>query len=420
MIIEFALRVDETEFGQAELIKRISDLRQSEVCRSPEGKRYAVLFRHPMDVLAAVTYLRKSHASVLLLHGDTPYETALGIAAKAGCIALLFGMPLQAVRLEGSSDEQSRALEPALCQFSSGTTGEPKLIVRPWTDVELEIESYNRRLAPSGGEPPLLFVPVSHSYGLIAGVMAGLARGASPHVVQLNNPKSALRHIRENSDSIVYAVPFIYQLLESLSKGEVRYRKVVSSGAPLTEALLERMKTRAGEVWQQYGCSESGCISLGSHPSAPEDTGQPLSHLSVALEEQDETREIVVRAGARVIRTGDSGNLSREGRLHVLGRLDDLINVSGQKVMPAEIEKVIGGMQGVKEVVVYGMRHPVWGEAVSAMIVADGGVGKETIREYCSRRLAGYKVPYEVRFVDEIPRPASGKISRRFIRQREE
>lgn len=395
-----------------------------QACRSPEGGAYALRLKYAADIVATTIYLRQRGASSLLLHGDTPLAAALELAAAAGCRALLTGPPLQAMLPEREVEPAVRlGAAPSLLQFSSGTTGSPKLITRPWDEIEREIGAYNRRLAPSGGEPPLILVPVSHSYGLIAGVMAGLARDVTPHIIGSGNPKAALRHIRNEPEGIVYAVPFLYQLLDSLSKGEVRYRKAVSSGAPLTEALLARLKASAGELWQQYGCSELGCIALGHDPDSPEDVGLPLQHLSVRIARSADVGaegEIVVAGPDGERATGDLGAISSDGRLQVLGRLDDLINVSGRKVVPAEVERTIAGMIGVREAVVYGSRHPVWGEAVSAWVVADSGIGAESIREYCARRLEAYKVPHAVRLVAEIPRTESGKISRKSIGEREE
>ncbi|MFC4304121.1 AMP-binding protein [Cohnella boryungensis] len=436
-VIEFALKVDETVYRAHEIASRSEEMVRLKECRLSEGGRVAAMLRHPADVLAAIQYTRASGASLLLLHGDTPLAAAIASAASAGCSALVHGSPLQALRLKGVS--LAAPSPPSLCQYSSGTTGKPKLIVRPWTEIEQEMDSYNQRLDPSGSDTPLIAVPVTHSFGLIAGMLAGLARGTVPRVITDKNPKYAMKLIRESADSIVYAVPFLYQLFGALGKGDLRYRKLVSSGAPLTEALLAQLVEAADEVWQQYGCSEIGCIALGSQPTFPDDVGAPLPHLTVTLESlrseaaDDEgegyavdrtdlsVREIFVsdRAKSQSIRTGDIGMRTEGGRLRIQGRLDDLINVSGQKVMPSEVERVLAGLPGIKEVVVYGTRHPVWGEAVKAMIVADRSLREDELRTLCGKELPGYKVPAFIETVDEIPRPASGKTSRRYIRERE-
>ncbi|WP_171056321.1 AMP-binding protein [Paenibacillus sinopodophylli] len=445
------LKVDGNTWSKVQFVSRMRVISELGPCRSPEGHRYAIKLRDPVDILAAVVYFREHHASALLLHGDTPTDEAAAMATSAGCRALLLDAPLQALSLRMPEHEDKvpepekirstliRAaegrepqFEPSLLQFSSGTTGDPKLISRSWSDIAWEALSYNSSLAAAGGEPPLVLVPVSHSYGLITGVLAAWAREDIPHVVHTRNPKAALRHIRDNPDSIVYAVPFLYGLMDSLSKGEVRYRKAISSGAPLTERMLEKLRATSGEVWQQYGCSEIGCISLKAGPERPDEVGRPLAHLHVREERLSEEHsegtvssegtggELVVRNGMKVVRTGDIGVVTAGGELRVLSRLDDLINVSGQKVMPSEVERAIAGLDGVREVVVYGAAHSVWGETVKAMIVADGKIGAEAVRAECSKLLPGYKVPSAVRLVDEIPRKTSGKISRRWLRKWEE
>lgn len=192
----------------------------------------------------------------------------------------------------------------------------------------------------------------------------------------------------------------------------------------MSEALLHRLQACTEQVWQQYGCTEAGCISLGSDPSSPYDVGQVLPHLQIALHETalaegSAAKEIVVSTGDKLIHTQDLGMLNPQGRIQVFGRMDDLINVSGLKVLPSEVEAVIERLSGVSEVVVCKARHPVWGESIRALVVASEGVGKEEIKAWCLLHLPPFKVPSIIDLVTSIPRLPSGKISRKFIQEQE-
>lgn len=312
--------------------------------------------------------------------------------------------------------------EPSLLQFSSGTTGEPKLIARRWRQIGSEIDSYNRKLAPSSMDRPLILVPVSHSYGLITGLLAGMAREAEPIVVHSKNPKFSLHMIQTTENSLVYAVPFLYHLLNTLGKDELKYHKLISSGAPLNETLLARLKGISDEVWQQYGCTETGCVSLGTQLSDYTDVGTPLDDLEVSMASDgtgvssaDLPSEIIVSGGAGRVHTKDVGFWSEGGRLHLSGRMDDLINLSGLKVIPAEVERVMERMPGVEEAVVFRMNHAIWGEAVQALAVVSGAVSQNDLRQWCIEHLPAYKVPSAIRIVKEIPKSAAGKISRKYL-----
>lgn len=139
------------------------------------------------------------------------------------------------------------------------------------------------------------------------------------------------------------------------------------SGSPLSDELLLNTKLNTDEIWQQYGCTEAGCISVAKHPFSSTDVGFPLKHLrlSIRRDEQayDDSRgEVTVTDGKNAVATRDLGFMDPvSNRLNILGRLDDLINVSGLKVIPYEVESVIGRLPGVQESIVLKTRHRVWG-----------------------------------------------------------
>lgn len=421
----FIFRVGQVRYERDDVDKLFGQWDRMPECRNAEGKLYALCLRQPADIVGLCLYLRERGAGALLLHENTPYERARESARLAGAAYLVYGT---AERFEAVSF-MTESQPASLCQFSSGTTGAPKLVRRTWEDIDEEIAGYNERLAAEGAAelPTQVLVPVFHSFGLITGTLAAIARGVEPNLLHGRNPKRILGEIRDTAGSLAYAVPFLLHLLLALGKDEVRLNEVVSSGAPLTEPLLRRLERQACRIWQQYGCTEAGCIALGAAPSSPQEMGRPLRRFRVSCEplpgsrSEEPLTEIVAASARTVVRTGDIGFLNAEGSLFVSGRADDLINVSGLKVMPSEVESVIAAMAGVSEVVVCKNRHPVWGEAVQAWISpADGSLREQDVRAWCSERLPAYKVPGAIRLTNEIPRLPSGKISRRLLQTLEE
>jgi malonyl-CoA/methylmalonyl-CoA synthetase len=119
-------------------------------------------------------------------------------------------------------------------------------------------------------------------------------------------------------------------------------------------------------------------------------------------------------------RTGDMGSLSKDGYLNIVGRSKDLIITGGYNVYPKEIELALEELPGVRESAVVGVPHPDFGEAVTAVIVGDGETmpTEQDIIDALRARLANFKVPKRVYFVDDLPRNAMGKVQKNVLRER--
>lgn len=412
--------VNKEHYDQNELERRINAIYALLGSSVWKERRTAVCMKEPANILAATELIIRNEGSVLLINGDTPIESALRQAEDAGCTGLLTEAGGSAVFHPLHSRLDRMNGEPSLLQFSSGTTGAPKLVERSWSHVQMEIEAYNKLLPCSGEDQPIILVPVSHSFGFITGMLSALKRGVEPVIVTDKNPKFALHLMQQHDRHVVYAVPFLFQILLSLMREKVLLRKLVSSGSPMSAELLNRLGGAGVEVIQQYGCSEAGCISLGDRPSGSTDAGMLLEHMAIERAgTRDQPDEIIIATGGRRIHTGDMGYWIG-GRLHVQCRMDDLINVSGLKVAPSEVEDVIRRLDGVQEAVVHKAPHPVWGEAVKARIVRKGdALSQEEVKRWCARFLPAYKVPGFIAFTEDIPKTGTGKVMRKQLVEEE-
>jgi acyl-CoA synthetase (AMP-forming)/AMP-acid ligase II len=114
-------------------------------------------------------------------------------------------------------------------------------------------------------------------------------------------------------------------------------------------------------------------------------------------------------------RTGDLGVLDGDGYLTLLSRIKELINRGGEKIAPREIDEALEAHPAVREAVSFGVPHPTWGEQVAAAVVVDEPVTEKDLLTFCRSRLADFKVPSRLYFVDAIPKTPTGKIQRRFV-----
>lgn len=377
------------------------------------GRRYAVCVESPAEWLALCLYLRRYGASVAPLHANTPLEAAKRTARRLRCDELLFYSAATSLSI---APETTRRRHGVLVQQSSGTTGEPKCVERSWASLDREIASYNAALGAGAGDRALIACPVTHSYGLVSGVLAALARGAHPIVLANINPKYVIRRALETSEQILYASPTLLNVMVQLLADRRIPCAVMTSGAPMHGAGFSALLKHCARVLQQYGCSEVGCISLAADAAqSPADLGTPLEHLAVSAgADRSCFEEIRVLTDGRAVDTRDLGYFAG-GRLQFAGRMDDTINVAGVNVYPLEVEEVVLEFPGISEAVVYKRGDAYAGERVCVKFVAATSVDTAQLRRFCAANLSPFAVPLEMDQVDAIERLANGKVNRRAL-----
>jgi long-chain acyl-CoA synthetase len=293
----------------------------------------------------------------------------------------------------------------------------------------------------------LVTIPLAHSYGFDNVVLA-LALAGTPAILTADlTPPRLLTVAREHAATVLPSVPF---LLDLLSRSSARaplpaLRLVISAGAPLPRATRERFHAGFGVRPRTfYGSTECGGITFDREGTAelPEGcVGTPLAGVAVELSDpEDGAGRIVVKSrsvadgylpmgdasddaalagredpplGAGRFVTADVGRFDEQGRLHLLGRALDVINVGGRKVYPAEVERVIRTVPGVRDVVVLGIERSAVAAALRAVVEAGPGVTRRDVARACEESLSRYKVPRLIEIRAELPRSPRGKIDRR-------
>ncbi|HEX6666417.1 MAG TPA: AMP-binding protein [Solirubrobacterales bacterium] len=350
--------------------------------------------------------------------------------------------------------------DPALLTYTSGTTGVSKGAVNTHRAVVHNAETMTRwyRLGP--GDVTVAMAPLFHITGLIAH-LATARFSLTPLLLSFRfEPGEFMRLVeRWRGSYVIGPLTAFIAMLEHpdlASRDLSSLTKVASGGAPVNPATVERWERATGAyIHNSYGLTESAAPShlVPADARAPVDPesgalsiGVPIpSTEAKILDIEDGTElapgeigEIVVRGPAvmsgywgqpeetaRALRegwlhTGDVGRRDADGWFYVVDRIKDMINVSGYKVWPRDVEDVLFAHPAVLEASVVGVPDAYRGETVRAYVALRGGAAasEEQLIAHCREALATYKAPREVVFVEEIPKTLTGKALRRELRER--
>jgi long-chain acyl-CoA synthetase len=283
-------------------------------------------------------------------------------------------------------------------------------------------------------------------------VVLGLSlfAGASVLLVERFDPVSAVESIHNHGVTILAGAPPMFAALAATPAEPEALRSlrlVVSGASALADTIARAFKDHYDiTIYQGYGLTEAAPIVTSSvigGKAKPGSIGVPLPGIDIRLVDEDGEDALLGDAGevwvkgpnvfkgywnepeatARVLttdgwlRTGDVAVADDDNYLYLVDRAKDLIIVSGFNVYPAEVEQVLASMPSVAQVAVAGVPHPYTGETVKAWLVADEGANldEDEVIEYSAGRLARYKCPTKVTFVDELPRGMGGKLLRRSL-----
>ena len=402
-------------------------------------------------------YMKDIGAKTLVVErgSDTPaIEAARGLGIAVHEIVVPEGAPAGVFEFAGVEDGDgpanfAEAGDVALLLHTSGTTSRPKIV--PLTHGNLCASAANIRgtlgLAPA--DRCLNIMPLFHIHGLIAAVSSSLGAGASVYCTPGFNALRFFSWLGDAAPSWYTAVPTMHQAIlsraarnaEAIAKANLRFIRSSSSSLP-PQVMAELEATFGAPVIESYGMTEA-THQMASNPlpplaRKPGTVGIAAGPEMAVMGEDDELAkpgavgEIVIR-GPNVtpgyeanpkanaegfidgwFRTGDQGVFDDEGYLTITGRLKEIINRGGEKVSPREVDDVLMDHPAVAQVVTFAMPHDKLGEEVAAAVVLRVGAAADEgdIRAFATQRLAAFKVPRTVLFLDEIPKGATGKLQR--------
>lgn len=346
-------------------------------------------------------------------------------------------------------------LAPATIFYTSGTTGFPKGATMSHLNVLARLTSWGWEFGLNATDVVLIPGPVFHmSFSSIA--LITLAAGGRVVLMRDFEPAEALALMGRFGVTWSFLVPkMTSMLLEAIAAGGDRgagksLRGLLSSGSPLGAEVLQSL-VRAfpnARIADAYGWTETGWVSLCRHDEllgGKRSVGRAAFGCELAVLGPDgnelptgEVGEVHAAnpvtflgyfgtpAATEAARRGkwetggDMGYLDGEGHLHLVDRKNDMIVSGGENIYPAEIERVMAEHPQILEVTVVGVPDARWGESPRACVVLQPGASAtpQELLAFCDGRIARYKLPRSVEFLDTLPRNAMGKVLRRELRER--
>src|SRR5215212_3288739 len=308
----------------------------------------------------------------------------------------------------------------ALVVHTSGTTGRPKPVALTFGNIRANARGLAQAMRLTDDERWLSPLPLSHVGGLMVLLRSTLMATTAVLAPPPFDEHATAAQLREGGITIASLVPTqLQRLLDAGASPGPRLRRVLLGGGPMPRALLARARAAGFPVCPSYGLTQACSTVTVAEPGDLETAGRALPGVGVAVTAMG---EIVVSGGTVAavgsLRTGDLGHLDARGRLVVTGRKGDVIISGGENVAPAEVEAVLAEHPDVAEAAVFARPHPIWGEAITALVVARDGAEPDAaaLRLHCLERLAPFKVPKAFELVAELPRTPSGKVRRTELR----
>lgn len=349
-------------------------------------------------------------------------------------------------------DARAAAVSPddvADILFTSGTTGRAKGALCTHAQNIRTYQAWTGRTGVSAGDRYLIVNPMFHSFGYKAGVLASVIKGATMVLQRVFEPEETMRIIEAEKVTVLPGPPTIYTtLLDAPGRAEhdlSSLRLAVTGAADVPVALVRRIRAELfPQVITAYGLTESsGTVTACSLDDDDETIattcGRAIDGVEVVIADEHgkpvpagEDGRVLVRgynvmpgylddpeATAETVRdgwldTGDRGRLDDRGNLAITGRTKEMLLVGGFNVYPAEVEDVLARHGSVAESGVVGAPDERLGEVARAYVRLRPGhqVTAQELIDHCRERLANFKVPREIVFLDDLPKTASGKIRR--------
>ncbi|MGE0218398.1 AMP-binding protein [Mycolicibacterium sp.] len=387
----------------------------------------------------------------LLVHDEEYSDTVKGLDLALGCVVAWTDLP-SATNLDSLIAAGDATLPPApatrskIIILTSGTTGTPKGAEREDPRTLAVIGGLLSRIPFRANEVTHVAVPMFHAMGFFHTLFA-MMLGSTLVVHRRFDARQTLHTLEANSVTAFIAVPVMIRRLLDLGTQELSARDlsalrvVYVSGSQLSGPLCNQALAAFGPiVYNLYGSTEVAYASIATPEdllAAPSCVGRVVPGSVVRVLDEDgndvPTGSIGrIFVGNRVqfegytdgntkpsidglLSSGDVGHFDTAGRLFIDGRDDEMIVSGGENVFPREVEETLAAHPDILEVAVIGVPDEEFGQRLRSFIVARPGatLTEETVRHYVKIRLARFKVPRDIRFVDALPRTPTGKILKR-------
>lgn len=327
--------------------------------------------------------------------------------------------------------------------YTSGTTGKPKGALITHGNMAWMTDTGSNMLELTEEDRILVVLPLFHAYAKLQGLLNAIYKGCTIYLEERFLPDVILKKISDYNITIFLGVPTMYTMFINLPQiKELDFshlRTAGCGGATLPLEILEKVNAAMGvDIGEGYGQTESTVMISCFPPNSEKvhgSVGLPLPGMELKIVDPNgkevptgEVGEIIFRGPNAMkgyykkeyetretikdgwVYTGDLGKQDERGLLYIVDRKKDMIIRGGYNVYPREVEEVLYTHPQIVECAVLGESDPTFGEEVAAYIVVREETTAENITEYCKERLAHYKVPRKIYFLEALPKNATGKI----------
>ena len=336
--------------------------------------------------------------------------------------------------------------------YTSGTTGRPKGAQVTYGNFFYNAVGMGQAIDLTSRDVNLNVLPTFHIGGLGLYACPTFHAGGTVVVMRSFDPGKFLALIEEYQVTAFLLVPSIYLMLEDYPAFEQydlsSVRSWASGGSPLPAALVKRYAEKGIIIQQGFGMTETGptvfIISKQDAVRKAGSVGKPVLHTEVSIQDRqgrmlgpNQVGELCIRGGNVTtgywnrpeatrealrggwLHSGDAARYDEEGFYTIVDRWKDMYISGGENVYPAEVESVIYQHPAVAEAAVIGVPHPRWQEVGQAVVVIkqEHSLNEEELIDFCRGKLAKYKIPHSVVFVEVLPRTAAGKVLKRKLQE---
>ncbi|QFT88288.1 Long-chain-fatty-acid--CoA ligase [Bacillus sp. THAF10] len=387
------------------------------ICETPDGKEKAK--KYPVEQLSI--YAKLKSFTGIMASGSFNYEGPL---------------------LEDD--------DVAVILYTSGTTGKPKGAMLTHKNLYRNAKDSADFLKMNDQDKVVATLPMFHVFCLTVALNAPLMNGATVIIVPRFTPQAIFEVVHTYEATVFAGVPTMYNFLFQAPGEKENFKSLrlcISGGASMPVALLESFEKKFNVIISEgFGLSEASpvtCFNPLDRPRKAGSIGTSIVNIENKVVNElgeelppGEVGELVVRGPnvmkgyyklpeetAAAIRdgwlyTGDLAKMDEDGYFYIVDRKKDMIIVGGYNVYPREIEEILYSHENVVEVAVIGLPDPQFGESVKCFVVTNTTVSEESLISYCAERLAKYKVPASIEFLEELPKNTTGKILRRALKEK--
>lgn len=418
-----------------EVNARIADLAQRLHFYVKQEKRVALCANNSVDTALFFLALQILEKEVLMLNTRLTVEEKTK-QLKALHIRTVFSdddqfVPFRKIYQQERSKIKFTAglneKKMAVIMNTSATTGECKSVLLRWKQLDAHVRASQQRLGVTAADNWLIVLPMYHISGLSI-LLRSLYNGTQVTIMNRYDENAVISLIESKRINMVSIVPtMLNRIVSRLKKHHLRV--VLAGGEFIPKPLVEQSMIKNIPIYKTFGMTEATSqlttFSVLTYPSKINSVGLPLDGIKISIQHPDGqgAGEVWVKGPVLMdgyigrekidgyFNTEDIGYIDEDGFLYLLDRRKNIIISGGENIYPKEIENMLYQLSGIRECAVVGKKDKKWGSVPVLYVVS--ALPEELISSYLSQRLAKYKLPKEIIYLDELPRHGSGKISRK-------